>query len=402
MPGSASAHYQTWTPLMPHSNSAHYGYRNPYPYPNPLGYGQRQYARAAHGTDGILASSSPEPWHDSTEVSAWDPTTAQRCALGADTPESWAADDSGAISDTSPAESPRQEPGNCIESERPEGLRVRTSQYLGSVPDACDAGDGETAQPPCQQPAAVKVDVQMVRRQVKGILNRITPTSYDQLRSQLVHLADGLEGEALDEMLNEVARSIHKQAVTVPLHGQLYAELCANVHSSEQQRHAEELLAGKRVVAFRRALLNACQDFFENPPKLPANFSDLSPHKQLEEEAKLKKQTVGNIQLIAELFKRGLLSERLVELILQKLLWGAKFNGKHRPTEQDIVMACTLLDAAGPRLGHEHAVASFYRRLEQLKEISEPRIKYRLQDSLDQRANCLAGSAAVSHPQSSA
>eukprot|EP00668_Euglena_longa_P037059 GGOE01047692.1.p1 GENE.GGOE01047692.1~~GGOE01047692.1.p1 ORF type:complete len:512 (-),score=122.45 GGOE01047692.1:632-2104(-) len=379
-PPEASTYFQTWQPPMPYSSSPYNSY--PYPYPNPLGYGERQYA---HGADG--APASPEPWHDSTEVSSWDPVTAQRCAFGADTPESWAADDSGAISDTSPAESPRQEPGNRIESERPEPFR--TSQYIGSVP-ACAMGDGETAQPPRQQPAAVKVDIQA---QVKGILNRITAASYNQLQGQLLHLAC-LEGEALDE----IARIIHKQVVTAPSHQQLYAKLCADVHSLEQKLHAKELRAGKRVVAFRRALLEACQHFFENPPKLPANFSDLSPHKQLEEEAKLKKQTTGNIQFIAELFQLNLLSEHLVELIVQQLLWGVKFNGKHRPTEQDIVMACTLLDAAGPKLGHEHAVAGFYRRLEQLKRISEPRIKYRLQDSLDRRAKC----AAVNHLQSSA
>lgn len=37
-------------------------------------------------------------------------------------------------------------------------------------------------------------------------------------------------------------------------------------------------------------------------------------------------QKMGNVQLIADLFKHGLLSESLVELILQKLLWGAAFN----------------------------------------------------------------------------
>eukprot|EP00667_Euglena_gracilis_P005064 EG_transcript_5100 len=395
MPGTGGGYYQNWQQPLPYGSPPPYpGHRPAYPAPSSSHYprspppSQRPYARPTFGTGDATPPPPASPAEydaDHSEYPEWSPAPSE----SSHTHELWAADDSGAISDTSPVESPRQDPGD-EQSESPRKVRFRATHPRGSVPDS-DARDGELPQPPSQHQAASKAaqsrptpPPRTVRQQVKGILNRITPATYPQLQGQLLCLADGLEGSALEETLNEIAKSIHTQAITVPMYGKLYAELCANVHSREQKRLADDLQAGRRVVAFRRALLNACQEFFEKPPQLPNNFDELSVEKKEEEEGRLKRQKIGNMKLIAELFKGGLLSERLIELILQKLLWGGNFNGWHQPTELEIVLACTLLEEVGQRLGHDRAVASFRQRLEQLRDLaSEQRIKFRLENTLD-------------------
>jgi hypothetical protein len=200
--------------------------------------------------------------------------------------------------------------------------------------------------------------------------------------------------------LEQIAGCIHQHALTAPLHGQLYADICAELHSSEQQRLATSGGGGAgHRLAFRRALLNACQRFFEKPPALPENFDQLSDEEKIKEETKIKKHKLGNIHLIAELFKRGLLSETLVLVVVQRLLWGHPFNRDHRPSETEVEMACELLDSVDPQLTRERAVSQIYRHLAHLRETSGPRMKFRVQDTLDRHDHRLgtrpAGGCAI-------
>lgn len=69
----------------------------------------------------------------------------------------------------------------------------------------------------------------------------------------------------LSQTLNEIAKSIHTQAITVPMYGKLYAELCANVHSREQVSDPSSFFCATR--------------FYSNPPKIggrpPASWGNL-------------------------------------------------------------------------------------------------------------------------------
>eukprot|EP00667_Euglena_gracilis_P006747 EG_transcript_6806 len=384
MPGYEGPYYpQQWPQWLYGSPPPYPGYPqgHPHHYPAQPRHSAME-AVPAHHTAGD-ATTPPRGAHADPE-----PRPSLRAA-DARAAELWGADDGGAISDTSAAESPhRSDAGRAV--------------FPPPCPTPWPRPPAQPQPLPAPQPRTPENKgrppplPRTVRQRVQGILNRITPASYPRLQEELVQLADGLEGPALEEALAEMARCIHQHAINAPLpsesYNELYAALCFAVHTAEQRRLADGLQTGQRVVTFRRVLLDACQRLLESPPQRPTDFNTLSSERQLVEEEKLKVQRMGNVRLVAQLFLHGIISQRLMQLILQKVLPGTVANAEHRPPEQQVVQACTLLDAVSHALDPV-TQATLYRRLELLWEGSEGHLKFRLEESLRRRTMCLTANA---------
>lgn len=224
----------------------------------------------------------------------------------------------------------------------------------------------------------------MVKKKVMGVLNKISDQNYSHLIGEILQLMGNINTA---ETLNEVAACIHKQSITAQVHWSLYASICAALHERErcQLADGQDKSGTVKCVAFRRALLNTCQTFFENPPTLPENFDELPKIDQEEHENKLKEQKVGNIRLIVELYKKKLMSEGLMHLVIKTLLFSPTRRKEHRPTFVDILMLSTIMESVGPELEGDK-MDRYFKTMAKWLNTAEPKIRYRVQGLIELRA----------------
>lgn len=156
--------------------------------------------------------------------------------------------------------------------------------------------------------------------QVNGILNKITPEKYESLMQSMLELNFDVSNQNL---LSRIIDCVFERAVQHQLFCNLYADVCRDLTQKFAQTHTKkegEESKSTAYASFRRALLNKCQTEFEGPPPVPEG---LSPEEKAEHEKKLKARQLGNIKFIGELFKRKMLTEKIMHevcaLVLQFL-----------------------------------------------------------------------------------
>lgn len=92
-------------------------------------------------------------------------------------------------------------------------------------------------------------------RRIKGILNKLTPETFDKLQQQL------LEVITTADILQQTITIVFENAVEQPTFCALYADLC--VRLSKELPSFPPPAGTDRPVAFGQILLNTCQDEFE-------------------------------------------------------------------------------------------------------------------------------------------
>lgn len=113
-------------------------------------------------------------------------------------------------------------------------------------------------------------------------------------------------------LLSRIIDCVFEHAVQHQLFCSLYADMCLDLTQTLAQTHPKkkDKEAKSTVYAsFRRALLDKCQVEFEEAPQVP---EWLSPEKREEYEKKVRVRQLGNIKFIGELFKRKMLSEKII------------------------------------------------------------------------------------------
>ena len=270
------------------------------------------------------------------------------------------------------------------------------------------------------------------QRSFKAILNKLTPDNFEKLLEKLLDVGIteaitlvGLIGQLFEKALQE------------PTFSSLYAELC-RVLSDRFLSEGVEFLdpaapEGQQAITFKRVLLNKCQEEFESgdkaiakaeagddedddkkegeegeeksetekeledgeidePPK-PKTEEELAleeRRKQLKREDRLlqaRRRMLGNIRFIGELFKKSMLTERIMHTCIMKLLG----EGEKTPNEEDVEALCKLMTTVGGQLDHQKAKAymdAYFRRMEVLSKSEEmsSRHRFMLQDVIDTRA----------------
>ncbi|KAL1756305.1 armadillo-type protein [Schizophyllum commune] len=215
-------------------------------------------------------------------------------------------------------------------------------------------------------------DVEVVQRKVRGLLNKLTMAKFDSLSDQIVQLVDNSEKEKDGRTLILVIRLVLEKATDEAAWSEMYARLCQKMMEQISPKVQDDGLRnaeGKPIAGgqlFRKYLLNRCQDDFEHgrsdvearvgagQPKL---YSD-----QYYAAQKVKRQGLGLIKFIGELFKLQMLTERIMHQCVQKLL--ANF---HNPQEEDLEGACVLLTVVGELLDTPRAQAHigvYFERIE--------------------------------------
>lgn len=225
------------------------------------------------------------------------------------------------------------------------------------------------------------------QRRLKGILNKLTPQNFEKLFEQVKEVnVDNTQ------TLSGVIAQIFDKALMEPTFCEMYANFCYHLASG-----LPELSVDNEKITFRRLLLNKCQEEFERGEieEQEANKTDNEGEdepkqsEQVREEMRLKtrRRMLGNIRLIGELYKKRMLTERIMHECIKKLL------GQYQnPDEENIEALCKLMSTIGEMIDHpkakEHMDAYFdiMGRLSNNMRLSS-RVRFMLRDSIDLRKN---------------
>ncbi|MQL98938.1 hypothetical protein Taro_031655 [Colocasia esculenta] len=222
------------------------------------------------------------------------------------------------------------------------------------------------------------------QRQLKAILNKLTPQNFDRLFQQVkeVNIDNG-------GTLSGVISQIFDKALMEPTFCEMYANFCFHLAGA-----LPDFSEDNEKITFKRLLLNKCQEEFERGEREEneANRDEEGEVKQSTEERegkriKARRRMLGNIRLIGELYKKRMLTERIMHECIKKLL-----GNYQDPDEENIEALCKLMSTIGEMIDHpkakEHMDAYFDRmaKLSTNQKLSS-RVRFMLRDSIDLRRN---------------
>ncbi|CAF3130422.1 unnamed protein product [Rotaria sp. Silwood2] len=268
----------------------------------------------------------------------------------------------------------------------------KTGVYLKTEPDF----DNRVENP--YKPANTsKIDANdRVLRDIKSILNKITPQTYDKLQEKL---------EALDidryERLEGMIKIFFAKAVDEPGFCFLYAKLCKQFQNKQVTVSAED---GKTATHyFRQILLTRCQNEFENDYRDEVEYEkrkveieasidekkNKEEQEQLEEDLiKAKRRKLGNIFFIGELFKLRMLTDSIMYDCIEYLL-------RDKTDEESLECLCCLLRTIGKELDakanekpmNKSNLQKQYRKLDSIikEQKTSSRIRFMIQDLIELR-----------------
>ncbi len=190
------------------------------------------------------------------------------------------------------------------------------------------------------------MDPEMVQRKVKANLNKMTPEKFDKIADQILTIAAQSKNESDGRTLRQVIQLTFEKATDEAHWASMYAKFCKRMLDTMSPEIRDETLKDKNgeVVCggalFRKYLLNRCQEEFErgwktNLPEKPAEEDSAKPATgeaaMLSEEyyiaAAAKRRGLGLVQFIGELYKLGMLTERIMHACVQKLVDYAQKTG---------------------------------------------------------------------------
>ncbi|KAK2650876.1 hypothetical protein Ddye_018365 [Dipteronia dyeriana] len=226
---------------------------------------------------------------------------------------------------------------------------------------------------------------QAKQRQLKAILNKLTPQNFEKLFEQVkaVNIDNAVT-------LTGVISQIFDKALMEPTFCEMYANFCFYLAGV-----LPDFSEDNEKITFKRLLLNKCQEEFERGEREQeeANKADNEGEiKQTEEEReekriKARRRMLGNIRLIGELYKKKMLTERIMHECIKKLM-----GQYENPDEEDVEALCKLMSTIGEMIDHpkakEHIDAYFDRMAKFSNNMKlSSRVRFMLKDSIELRKN---------------
>ncbi|KAG8988055.1 hypothetical protein FRB90_002993, partial [Tulasnella sp. 427] len=215
-----------------------------------------------------------------------------------------------------------------------------------------------------------------VERKVKALLNKLTLENFESVSNQIITWANKSENEKNGATLIHVIKLVFEKATDEAHWSEMYARLCrkmmeqisGNVQDDNIRNTQGEPIVGGHL--FRKYLLNRCQEDFERgwsqkESAQAAAALKAETDKAAEEASKAggengepvlysdeyyallkaKRQGLGLVRFIGELFKLQMLTERIMHECIKKLL--SKIDN---PEEEEIESLCKLLTTVGQAL----------------------------------------------------
>jgi len=214
-------------------------------------------------------------------------------------------------------------------------------------------------------------------------LNKLAEQNFDSLFERIL-----TSTKHSPTIMAGVVDLIFAKALQEPKFANLYARLCRLL----DQQCPKFPLNGD-VVTFKKALLDKCQQEFEDREKRSAQGkeepSDDEPDDQYEKE---KRRTLGNVTFIGELYKETVLPDIVMHICVKSLLTGAD--------AANLEALCVLLttigsvfDSSSRKKGEAKTLQGYYGQLDQLSsDASLPsRVRCKLHDLKDLRTSGWVG-----------
>ena len=240
----------------------------------------------------------------------------------------------------------------------------------------------------------------VVQRKVKSNLNKMTPNNFDKITIQILDISSQSKDESDGRTLRQVIQLTFEKATDEAHWAEMYAQFCKRMLESMSPEIKDENLIDKKTgeivhggALFRKYLLNRCQEEFERGWKL--DLGD-RPEGETEEakmlsdeyykEAAAKRRGLGLVRFIGELYKLGMLTERIMHECVKKLV---DYEGM--PDEAEVESLTNLLRTIGQPLdsttnGPKMMDAYFGKISEMIVIEGLPsRLKFMLMDIVDLR-----------------
>ncbi|RGP70512.1 translation initiation factor 4g [Fusarium longipes] len=244
----------------------------------------------------------------------------------------------------------------------------------------------------------------MVQRKVKAALNKMTPEKFDRIADQILLIASQSKEEADGRTLRQVIQLTFEKATDEAHWASMYAKFCKRMLETMSPEVRDERIKDKngQVVSggnlFRKYLLNRCQEEFERgwAVNLPEKPDEEDEGKKTGEAALLsdeyyaaaaaKRRGLGLVQFIGELYKLGMLTERIMHECVHKLV-----DYKGVPDEAEIESLSKLLRTIGGNLDQTEKgrpmMDAYFQRIQTMMDLPElpSRLKFMLMDVVDLR-----------------
>ncbi|PWW75448.1 hypothetical protein C7212DRAFT_197570 [Tuber magnatum] len=244
-----------------------------------------------------------------------------------------------------------------------------------------------------------RLSPEVVQRKVKAALNKMTPEKFDKISDQILEITSQSKYETDGRTLRQVIQLTFEKATDEAAWSSMYAKFCKrmleamdpSIKDENIKDRNDNLVTGGSL--FRKYLLNRCQEEFErgwkvNLPPKPEGVSDEAA--MLSDEyyvaAAAKRRGLGLVQFIGELFKLGMLTERIMNECVRKLL---DFEGI--PEDETVESLVKLLRTIGRALDASEKSKSmmdmYFARIKLLidnKELNS-RMRFMLMDVIDLR-----------------
>lgn len=253
------------------------------------------------------------------------------------------------------------------------------------------------------------LDPELVQRKVKAALNKMTPEKFDKIADQILAIAGQSKDESDGRTLRQVIQLTFEKATDEAHWASMYAKFCkrmlenmsADVRDERIKDKSGNIVSGGNL--FRKYLLNRCQEEFErgwtthlpSQPKEEEEGDD-SSKKALGETTMLsddyyvaaaaKRRGLGLVQFIGELYKLGMLTERIMHECVHKLV-----DYKGVPDEAEIESLSKLLRTIGANLDATEKgrpmMDAYFQRIQTMADLPDlqSRMRFMLMDVVDLR-----------------
>ena len=232
-------------------------------------------------------------------------------------------------------------------------------------------------------PGGGRMAPDMVQRKVKAALNKMTPENFDRIAGQILDIVSQSKDESDGRTLRQVIQLTFEKATDEAHWAPMYAKFCKCMLESMSPEIKDESIHDKNgnVVAggslFRKYLLNRCQEEFERgwkvnlPPKPEGETEEAA---MMSDEyyaaAAAKRRGLGLVKFIGELYKLGMLTERIMHECVKKLV---DYEGV--PDEAEVESLTSLLRTIGASLdaserGHT-MMDAYFARINMMVQIPE-------------------------------
>lgn len=258
---------------------------------------------------------------------------------------------------------------------------------------------------------------EFVERKVKGLLNKLTAEKFESISNQILEWANKSVNEKDGQTLRLVIKLIFEKAKDEQFWSKMYAALCQKLWREISPEVKDDVMLtgeGKPLnggLLFRKYLLNRCQEDFEKGWKQKADASAAAKEKAADDQKKkaehdaaveaggqveefkfsdeyyaeqaAKRQGLGLVKFVGELFKLDILSTKVIHSCIVKLL-----SNVVDPDEEDVESLCQLLTTVGAKLEAQPRMAEqvqlYIQRMRDLSrsEHLTSRIKFMVEVSL--------------------